>query len=140
MPEGSAATEVYHIDIQVASLRVSETEHGIIIRHNEQLSTAVVESLNRQATFSDVSFGVRRHSGSPLEILSTLIPGQATLRPVSAFINHDFRIEPEECFTLQINFYETPGAREPLVTCNADDSSTNFFCAHTVCIEDDDGM
>ena len=138
--ESLAVDSSYFLGIDIATLRVSEMGHRIIIRHNEQLSTAVVESILGQTTLSDVSFGARRLSGGPLEIFSELNPGQATLRRVFAVIIQDFLIEPEECFTLQLHFSETPGARVPLVTCNADDSSTNFFCEHTVCIEDDDGM
>ena len=130
----------YLLGIDMATLRVSEMEHVIIIRHNEQLSTAVVESFVGVNDFSDALFGARGDSRDPLELVFNLDPGQATLRRVSASIVEDFRIEPEECFTLQLYFYETPGARAPLVTCNAGNSSTNFFCEHTVCIEDDDGM
>ena len=142
VPESGATPEAssYSIEIEVASPRVSERFHGITIRHNEQLSTAVVESFVGVNDFSDALFGVRDRSRDPLEDQVDLEPGQTTLRQVSASIILDFRIELEECFTLQLYFDQTPGARVPLVTCNADDSSTNFFCEHTVCIEDDDGM
>ncbi|CAI8053259.1 hypothetical protein GBAR_LOCUS29128, partial [Geodia barretti] len=141
VPESSgAATDLYPIDIQVASVRVSERLHGITIRHNEQLSTAVVGPLIGENIISDALFGLRNLHRDPLQLLFDLNPGQTTLQRVSAFIVQDFRIEPEECFTLQLYFYATPGAREPLVTCNAGDSSTNFFCEHTVCIEDDDEL
>ena len=136
----SLAVSIYHVQIEVASPGVSERFHRITIRHNEQLSTAVVESMFGGNTFSDARFGARDHSHDQLEDQVLLYPGETTLRQVSASIVEDFLIEPEECFTLQLYFYETPGARAPLVTCNAGNSSTNFFCEHTVCIEDDDGM
>ena len=130
----------YRLDLELASLRVSERGYTIIIRHNERHSTAVVESLVLgENTFSDALFGVRGHSHDQLEDQVLLEPGQTTLQRVSASIIQDFRIELEECFTLQLYFSETPDAREPLVTCNAGNSSTNFFCEHTICIEDDDG-
>ena len=135
----SLAVSSYHVEIEVASPGVSERFHGITIQHNEQLSTAVVESMFGGNTFSDARFGARDRSHDQLEDQVVLYPGE-TIRRVSASIVEDFRIEPEECFTLQLYFYETPGARAPLVTCNAGNSSTNFFCEHTVCIEDDDGM
>ena len=130
----------YPIEIEVATLRVSERLHTITIRHNEQRSTAVVGPLIGENIISDALFGLRDILRDPLELVFDLDPGQATLQQVSASIVQDLRIEPKECFTLQIYFSETLGAREALVTCNADDSSTNFFCEHTVCIEDDDGM
>ena len=135
-PEASS----YPIEIEVASPRVSERLHGITIRHNERRSTAVVGPSIGGNFISDALFGARGDSRDPLELVFNLDSGQATLQRVSASIVQDFRFEPEECFTLQIFFSETPGAREAPVTCNADNSSTNFFCEHTVCIEDDDGM
>ena len=130
----------YRLSIDMATLRVSERFHGITIRHNEQLSTAVVGPFIGGNIFYDALFGARDDSRDPLQDRDILDPGQTTLRRVYPSIVEDFRIEPEECFTLQLYFYETPGARVPLVTCNAGNSSTNFFCEHTVCIEDDDGM
>ena len=128
------------IGINVAATRSSERLYPITVQHNEQRSTAVVGSLVGDSFNSDIRFGVRQSPNDPLIQQADLQPGLTTLQIITAVIVQDLKIEPEECFTLQIFFTGYSSAREPLVTCNADDSSTNYFCEHTVCIEDDDGI
>ena len=128
------------IGINVAATRSSDRLYPITVQHNEQRSTAVVGSLVGDSFNSDIRFGVRQSPNDPLIEETDLQPGQTTLQLIMAVIVQDLIIEPEECFTLQIFFTGYSSAREPLVTCNADDSSTNYFCEHTVCIEDDDGI
>ena len=52
-------------------------------------------------------------------------------------IRNDFFIEEEECFTIGIFNQEVPGGLQ--FTCSDGIDATNFFCEHTICIEDDDG-
>ena len=62
-----------------------------------------------------------------------------TIPPLTAFIRDDLRPENEECFTIRILPVDVLGRRE-LFSCNDDDSGAdNYFCEHTICIEDDDG-
>ena len=63
-----------------------------------------------------------------------------TPRPLRASVRNDFTIEDEECFTLRVSLYGSD--RREVVKCNEDDNidAESYYCEHTVCIEDDDGM
>ena len=123
----------------VASIRTSEREYILTIQHLEHRSLALVSSFSQPVVDSDALFGFPQDPSDPLQHTFLLTPGRSELRP-SATIIYDLAVELEECFTLEIRFFTFPGTREPLVTCNDSISASNFFCEHTICIEDDDGM
>ena len=131
--------EIFQLSIMVTTLRTSERGYRVILHHQEHRSTAVVDSLFQANVDADVLFGVSSSPGDPLVWTTDLLPGQSAFQPITSAIINDFRMEPKECFIIRIYFSEFPGSREPQVTCNDDDGATNFFCEHTICIEDDDG-
>ena len=132
-------TDTFLLSISVAALRTSEIEHEIILRHQEQQSTAIVGTIFGGAVNSDAIFGSRINPGDPIQVFTILRPGQSALQPINAIVVQDFRVEDEECFTIRLYFSDFPGSREAVVTCNDDDGATDFFCEHTICIQDDDG-
>ena len=120
--------------INVATLRQSEREYRMLYR---LLSIGTATVLAFFMGFEDARFGIS--DGDSIEQWDYLPPGQSVITPLITFIRNDFIIEEEECFSIQISPRDTPGFRE-LFTCNDDSTnSTNYFCQHTICIEDDDG-
>ena len=86
----------------------------------------------------DALFGISYDPEDPLEDARVISPGETALRgEVIVNIRNDFVIEEEECFTIGIFNEEVPDSVQ--FTCNDEDDATNFFCQHTICIEDDDG-
>ena len=68
-----------------------------------------------------------------------MLPGINFIVPLSTAIRNDFLSEAEECYSLRIFPIAIPGLREVFM-CNDDDTNpTNYFCTHTICIQDDDG-
>ena len=129
----------FSLNIDVATLRTSEKDHYISYRLREDQSTAVVESLFGGLSLADARFGVRDNLGDPLEEFSNLDPGESELLFLSIFIVDDLEVENEECFTLRMYFPYSSETREAQKTCNEGHDATDFFCQHTVCIEDNDG-
>ena len=129
-----------NLTIDVATERTSERSHTIAFRHLERRSTAIVESnvLQRNPLF-DVLFS--NASNDPPEESFTLQPGQSAIPSLITLVLNDFRPEDEECYTIGTFTAEIIGARELLFSCNDDeDMAENFFCLHTVCITNDDGI
>ena len=125
-----------YVYIELATLRVSERSQTMLYRLLP-IGTATVASFS--ATYVDVLFGVE---SDPIEITHFLLPGENTIRPLITQIVNDFIIEDEECFTIQISPINIPGIRELLICDFVDISTsppTNYYCEHTICIEDDDG-
>ena len=134
-------SEVYGVDlfqlyISVATLRVSEREYGMLYRILSS-STATVVSFNARGHHFDARFGT-----VTLEETHYLYPGSSIIRPLVTAIRNDFEPEDEECYSIYVSPVEISGLRE-LIMCDYVDTSSNvqrnFFCEHTICIEDDDG-
>ena len=109
----------------------------MLFRVEESISTATVESIVFTGSTYDVLFGVRDNPGDPIDSVQLLHPGQGVLQRPRVFIRDDFIVEDEECFTIRVTFEGIPGRAE--FTCDDGAGATNFFCEHTICIEDDDG-
>ena len=122
--------------INVATLRESEREY-IMLYQLLSIGTATVVAFNDLGFINeDARFGVT--NGDSIEQLDILPPGQSVITPLRTDIRNDFIAEDEECYSIQISPVDTPGFRE-LFTCNDDSTNpTNYFCQHTICIEDDD--
>ena len=128
-------SQLFRLNIGVSSLRTSEIEHPITFRVREDRSTANVQPLG-SVGLSDAFFGSFRDR----DVLFVLGSGIQVIPPLTTFIVDDITVEIDECFTIRMFFTHTPETREPRVTCNDGDGATNFFCEHTVCIEDNDGI
>ena len=126
--------------IDLATLRVSEREHRMLFRLLASGAAYVVSFASFSATDFDARYG--GVEGDPIEEMDFLDPGEDMIRPRRIAIVNDFIIENEECFTIQISPINIPGIRE-LFICDFVDISTspptNYYCEHTICIEDNDG-
>ena len=130
--------------INITSERTSEQETQVLFRVQESSSTAKVEAINQQfSTDFDAQFGTRSAEGEPIVDERLLEAGKLQLQTeLRTFIRNDFRAEDQECYTISlVSPDQGPGVRQ-IFQCNddADIGATDFFCLHTICIEDDDGM
>ena len=126
--------------IELDTLRVSEREHRMLYRLLSSGTATVVTFASFIATDFDARFG--GVESDPIEEMDFLDPGEDMIRPRRTQIINDFRVEDEECFTIQVSPINIPGIRE-LFICDFVDISTspptNYYCEHTMCIQDDDG-
>ena len=130
--------DVWLLPIEVATVRTAEREHPMIFRVQGAISSAIVEPIGD--VVNQLYDGTRNNTGDPIEEFFILEALEDTIDNPIAFIRDDLRPEDEECFTIRIIPVDVPGHRE-LFTCNEDDSGAdNYFCQHTICIMDDDGM
>ena len=138
--DGVPGTDEFPLQIDVATLRESEIEYQILYRVlSSGTATVVSFSFLTNANY-DARFGAIE--GDPIEEIVSLLPGDNAVRPLRTNIANDFIPENEECFSIQIIPIEILGRRELFMCDFVDTSSTpprNFFCRHTICIEDDDG-
>ena len=136
VPESIFPGENLILLIDVATQRVSEREYEILYQLHPIGTATVVgfndfETLNEDARFGFSDDGI-------IGELNLLPPGESVITPVRTDIRNDFIPELEECYTIQISPVDTLGFRE-LFTCNDDSTNaTNYFCRHTICIEDND--
>ena len=129
------------LSIGVATERTSERHHTIVFRHLESRSTAIVQSnvIQRDPLF-DAIFG--NEDNDPLEERFILRPGRDVIPSRVTSVRNDFRIENDECYTIGIfntNIDSGPGGFE-LFSCNDEEDATEYFCDHTICITNDDGI
>ena len=129
----------FQLEIDVAALRVSEREHPMLYRVLSSGTADVVSFEFRDNLDYDARCFVQ---ADPIEQEDVLLPGRNSTGPLRTAIRDDFIPEDEECYSIQIFPIDIPGLKE-LFSCDfVDTSSTppmNFFCEHTICIEDDDG-
>ena len=128
--------------INVHSNTTSEQEYRVLFRWQQTSSTATVEPINQPLTLNfDARFGSRVMPTSPIEDERILQAGDFQLRSeLITFIRNDFRSEDEECYTLRILSPDVIGIRDIFDCFNDDTNATDFFCHHTICILDDDGI
>ena len=126
-----------NIDISVSTLRTAEREHPMIFHLQESTSSAIVAPVGDLSNkFLDAVFGTRAHPDDIIHEQFDLDVLVETIPSLAVDIRNDFFIEDEECFTIRIYAVDVPGRLE-LFQCN--EGGTNFFCEHTICIQDDDG-
>ena len=129
--------EEFPLQIDVATLRMSEREHRMLYRLLSGATATVVSF----AFVGNLDYDARIGSvqTDPIEIGDFVLPGETVISPLPTEIRNDFLIEAEECYSLRIFPIVIPGLREVFM-CNDDDTNpTNYFCTHTICIQDDDG-
>ena len=132
--------DVWLLPIEVATVRTAEREHPMIFRVQGASSSAIVEPLGDVVNLLyDATFGSRHNIGDPIEEFFVLEALEDTISPLTTFIRNDIRPEDQECFTIRIIPVDVAGRRD-LFFCNEDHyGEDNYFCQHTICIEDDDG-
>ena len=130
--------------LTVHSLRLSELDYEIQLLHLPSYSTAIFESYpSNYSTYYKAEFGTWEgeamlnisfdiHDG--LENSAVMLRGSLALY-IETTVRVDFIEWCDECYTIRIlspniGFPET-------FDCNEDyDKPTDFFCLHTICIED----
>ena len=143
VPQGE---DFLQLSINIFAVRTSERDHPFIFRVLESSSTATVNTqieLNDLDIFSknDAIFGnIVRNRTDPIEVHRDLPSPTTTLpAPEIVAIRNDFIPEDTECFTIRILPVDVPGTKVFFI-CNEDNvGATDFFCQHTICIEDCDG-
>ena len=130
----------FPLQIDVATLRVSEREHRMLYRVLSSGTADVVSFSYFYNLDFDARFGVVQ--ADPIEQEDQLLPGRDSIIPLQTAIRNDFVPEDEECYSIQISPIDIPGLRE-LFMCDFVDTSVipplSFFCEHTICIANDDG-
>ena len=129
--------DTFHLLLPLATLRRAERDHLMNFRLQSRAvssSTAIVEPIGDVVNLLyDATFGSRDNIRDPIKEFFVL---EDTISPLTTYIRNDLRPEYEECFTIGIYPGDVPG-RQELFTCYY--GADNFFCQHTICIEDDDG-
>lgn len=124
--------------IDVHAQNTADRDYEVLLRILTANSTATVEGQDvfKAGPHFDAVFGVRLSEDEPIQEIRELPNGSAVLRtPLLIQIVNDFIPEDEECFIIQLSSYG-----ENNFTCNDDDvNEVDYFCFHTICIEDDDG-
>ena len=124
------------LDIDVAILRPSEQEYGMIYRLISS-GTATVAAFDSLLRWTDAFFGSQKEDS--IEQYNIIYPGETVINSLVTMIVDDFIPEEEECYTIQITQVDIPGSLRNQFTCTNDLVNSNFSCTHTICIEDDDG-
>ena len=113
-----------------------EIDYLVVIRPIPEIRTNNVAKISPFAIpglipcDADVKFGQ-----TELEEAYLIRSGQTNTTLLSVNIINDFLVEEEECFTLQL----FPHSSEDNFTCSDDnEDSEDYFCHHTICIQDDD--
>ena len=129
-------TDGYEIRVWINSTGSEKRDYPVRIRVTT--SNTTVEGFNIQFDTSyDVLFGTRDAADDPISETRAMPKGIYYLE-LRAFIRQDFHSEGLECFTLKITSLDVKPFRD-ISSCNEDDTHpTNYFCRHTICIEDDD--
>jgi hypothetical protein len=86
----------------------------------------------------DARFGNRENPDDPIIETFILEKEMNSIVPLRTTVINDFIPEEKECYSIGIFPIDVPGRRE-LFECNDDaDMADNYFCEHTICIENDD--
>ena len=120
------------LSLDVRSSILSELDYEVQFQLRKRIGRS---SLQNQL---DVHFVNADDPSNPLKFSSKLPNNSLDLAvlPQIHVLNDSF-IESEECYTVTISSQDNVES----FTCNVDtDNPTDFFCLHTVCIEDDDGQ
>ena len=135
-----SGVDIFQLEINVTSVRTAEVEHPMVFRLQKSVTNATIDTHIASSPVFDATFGHRQNLNDPIEEHRELEPGLLTVQPpLLTNIRNDFIPEEKECYTLRIFPIDVPGRRE-LFTCNEDEvGADNYFCEHTICIEDADG-
>ena len=131
--------DTFHLLLPLATLRRAERDHPMNFRQ-VSISSAIVEPIGGVVNqLYDAVFGSRDNTDGPIYEFFVFEAIEDTIPPLTAFIRNDRRPEDEECFTIRIFPGDVDGRQELFICGEEDYGADNFFCQHTICIEDDDG-
>ena len=124
------------LTIDIATERTSERAYTILFDHSyRNIFTAIVESYVIQHNpLFDALFGNEDNY-----IKFILQPGASEIPSLITSVRNDIRPEDDECYT--ISFYGRYVLhRSYYCNYNDNDMADNYFCDHTICITNDDGI
>ena len=140
IPESAALLgDLITLRLDVHSSRISDIEYIILFQVLSMASSATVGPYNEfPSAHFDALFGWRENERTPITSIHTLEPGTLELIVETEVIN-DFVPEELECYVIRLS-PDHRFSRDNYFMCSDDEvNETDFFCLHTVCIEDDDG-
>ena len=142
-PPGTGAITLL---LDIRSLRISERDHHITFYLTETCNTTVEAyntpfgSQNIDALFGQFEDDI---DSTTIKHLEQLNFGRLTLEhTVTTTVINDFYPENLECYDIRILELDAPNNNYfDTFSCNDDaiPATEDFFCVHTICIEDDDG-
>ena len=124
------------ISVPIMTTETFEIVRSITCRYQKSTSNAVVVNHPGFDKYYDVIFGVfaLEDTNGLLEEWLLLQPGE-NFTEMQVTIRDDLLPESQECFTIVIM---TVVYGVELFTCNDSEDATNYFCSHTICIDDND--
>ena len=132
------------ITVDVRSMVVSEINYNVTfeaLASNMGRTANVGDNLAANLFDHDALFGTLNATTGDFEDLRLLFSGSTTLNtPLTLTIVNDFNPEPEECFTIDVASPDVAGDHDIYECFDDDDNMDSFFCLHTICIEDDEGL
>ena len=132
--------DIFPLSISLSSSAMAERDHLMKIRVQESKSSAIVEPLAAQTDSFDVIFGNKDNANDPITVLLIQEALKDFSPSLTALIRNDKEPEDTECFSLLINPVDIAGRRNLFKCIEEDVGASSFFCEHTICIEDNDGM
>ena len=134
---GDLTSDGYYLTLLIHSTGSERRDYPVLIRVSTSNSTVEANNIQFDTSY-DALFGSRTNTYDPIEETIIIEAGEMEHELIT-FIRNDFLPEGLECFTLLLSGKDTPGYRD-ISVCNDDSTnSTDYFCQHTICIEDDDG-
>ena len=130
--QAPAGMDRFHIIINIMSVRVSEIDYEVLVRHVDNFGEATLVGQQATTREFDALFG----AGDPLEESQILFAGSLRLQ-ITIIIINDICAEDRECFSLRISVIDTIVRKN--FRCNEDGAGDAFFCLLIICIIDDDG-
>ena len=135
----SEGDDRFFIPINFASLRTSEIEYFVRFRIQTIGQTATVVGIIVDNPDFDAAFGSRNSENELIDVRSLPVGTRQLRQPLAVEIINDFTPEIQECFTVRFLVEDYSGMHSNY-QCNGDSvNTTNYFCEHTICIDDDDG-
>ena len=131
--------ETFPLFIDVSTMRTSERNHTIVFRYQQSSNIAIQSNPLYDALLGNgTDMEIPPHKS--IEFTHILNPGSHVIPSLMAMVRNDNHPEDRECYTISIITRDVKGVRE-VFFCNEDESNpTDFFCDHTICIDDDDGQ
>ena len=128
---GEGLGDIVRIQIGVHADRIVGRDYNLLI--TVQNANATVQATTSFDAFvTDVEFGAEY--GDKIQELRILYANKIEFQTFFSIVNN-FVPEEDECFTLRIS----PEQDTDTFNCSEDiDNARDYYCQHTVCIEDDD--
>ena len=117
-------------------------EYELLFRVQETGNATVEAFIILFRSDFDAQFGTRESEEDPIEEIRLLNIGTQELTIETHIINDVIPEDPLKCFEIRIMNPGISTVTGGAFTCHEDEDvpePTDFFCIHTICIQDDDG-